>query len=157
MEKILGGCFDWKVQKVKGAEIDFDGSVATEGMRSLRIVFDGKENVNFQHVYQVVSLKPESDYLLKISMKSKNVSTKSGVKVEILGVGPRFHAASEPLLGDTEWKELVIPFRTPPKSQGGVVRVRREKTNKFDRFISGTVWIDNVRLTERTPLSSLKK
>jgi hypothetical protein len=156
-EKILGGGFDWKVQKVKGAEVGFDGSVATEGMRSLRIVFDGNENVDFHHVYQVVSLKPESDYLLKISMKSKNVTTKSGVKVEILGVGPRFHAASEPLFGNTEWKELVVPFRTPPKSQGGLVRVRREKTNKFDRFISGTVWIDNVRLTERTPSSSFKK
>jgi hypothetical protein len=43
----------------------------------------------------------------------------------------------------------MVSFRTPARSQGGVVRIRREKTDKFDRLISGTVWIDDVRLIEK--------
>jgi hypothetical protein len=148
-EKILGGGFDWKIEKVPGAEISSDPSMAFEGKRSLKIVFDGKENLDFGHVYQFVPLEPDREYLLKANMKTKEITTKSGLKIEILGVGPAFYKTSEILIGDNEWKELVVPFRTPVQSQGGLIRIRREKTDKFDRFISGTVWIDNFRLTEK--------
>jgi hypothetical protein len=82
-------------------------------------------------------------------MKTKAITTKSGLKIEISGLGPSFYGASESLIGDNGWKELTVAFRTPPQSQGAVVRVRREKTDKFDRYISGTVWIDDVQLKEQ--------
>jgi len=148
-EKILGGGFDWKIGKVPGAEISFDPSITSEGKSSLKIVFNGKENVNFAHIYQFVPLKPDTEYVLKANMKTQAVTTKSGLKIEVSGVGPAFYKASEPLTGDNDWKELMVAFRTPPQSQGGLVRIRREKTDKFDRFISGTVWLDHVRLTEK--------
>jgi tetratricopeptide (TPR) repeat protein len=148
-EKILGGGFDWKIEKVPGAEIIFDSSTAMEGKNSLKIVFNGKENVNFHHVYQFVSWKPDTEYLLKVNMRTRAVTTKSGLKIEISGIGPAFYKASESLVGDNEWKELTVAFRTPPQSQGGFVRIRRERTDKFDRYISGTVWIDHVSLKER--------
>jgi hypothetical protein len=148
-KEILGGGFDWKMTNVPGAEISFDHSMPFEGKESLKIVFNGKENIDFRHVYQFVALKPNSEYVLKAHMKTKAVTTKSGIRIEVSGVGPAFYGASESLIGDNGWRELMIPFRTPPQSRGGVVRVRREKTDKFDRFISGTVWIDNVRLTIR--------
>jgi hypothetical protein len=149
-DKLLGGGFDWKIGKVKGAEISFDSSVAFEGKRSLKIAFDGKENVNFYNVYQYVPLRPETEYLLKTSVKSEKITTRSGVKIEIVGIGPRFYAASESLIGDNGWKELTVAFRTPAGSQGGLVRVRREQTEKLDRFIAGTVWIDGFELREKT-------
>jgi tetratricopeptide (TPR) repeat protein len=148
-EKILGGGFDWKIEKVPGAEVSFDPSVALEGKRSLKIVFNGKENVDFYHVYQCVPLKSNTEYVLKANMKTQAVTTKSGLKIEVSGVGPTFHGVSETLTGDNEWRELIVTFRTLAQSQGGLVRIRREKTDKFDRFISGTVWIDNVSLTEK--------
>ena len=149
-EKILGGGFDWKIEKVSGAEVSFDPSVALEGKHSLKIVFNGKENVDFYHVYQFVPLKSNTEYVLKANMKTQAVTTKSGLKIEVSGVGPTFHGVSETLTGDNEWRELIVTFRTLSQSQGGLVRIRREKTDKFDRFISGTVWIDNVSLIEKT-------
>ena len=149
-EKILGGGFDWKIEKVSGAEVSFDPSIAYEGKHSLKIVFNGKENVDFSHVYQFVPLKSNTEYVLKANMKTQTVTTKSGLKIEVSGVGPTFHGVSETLTGDNEWRELILTFRTLSQSQGGLVRIRREKTDKFDRFISGTVWIDNVSLTEKS-------
>ena len=148
-EEILGGGFDWKIEEVSGAKISFDSSMAWEGKRSLKIVFNGKENVNFHHVYQFVPLKPDTEYMLKANMKTQVITTKSGLKMEVLGIGSPFYKASESLVGDHPWGELEILFRTPPQLQGGIVRVRREKTDKFDRFIGGTVWIDQVRLLEK--------
>jgi hypothetical protein len=149
-EKILGGGFDWKIEKVTGADISFDLSSSLGEERSVKIVFNGKENVDFYHIYQFVPLKPNTEYILKANMKTQAVTTKSGLKVEIIGVGPAFYKASEPLTGDNDWRELMVAFRTPPQSQGGLVRIRREKTDKFDRYISGTVWVDNFSLTEKS-------
>jgi len=149
-EKLLGGGFDWKMGTVPGAVISFDRAESFGGKSSLKISFNGKENVNFHHVYQYVALKPNQEYFLKAHVKTKAVSTKSGIKLEIIGIGPAFHGSSEPLTGDNGWKELTISFRTPDQSPGGIVRLRRERTDKFDRFISGTVWVDNVQLTEKS-------
>jgi hypothetical protein len=148
-EKILGGGFDWKMAPVPGASIAFDAFSALEGKRSLRIIFNGKENIDFQHLSQVVSWKPDTGYLLKAHMRTKEVTTKSGIKIEVIGIGPALHASSESLIGDNSWKELTVDFHTPAQSQGGIIRVRREKTEKFDRFLSGTVWVDNIQLTEK--------
>jgi hypothetical protein len=149
-DKILGGGFDWKIGNVTGAKVSFDHSVSFEGKRSLKIIFDGKENVDFNHIYQYTALKPNTDYVLKAQMKTRAVTTKSGLKIEIVGIGSSFHGTSESMIGDNDWKELVVAFRTLPQSKGGLVRVRREKTEKFDRYISGAVWIDKVSLTEKS-------
>lgn len=148
-DTILGGGFDWKMSRVTGAEVSFDPSNAFEGGRSLKIAFNGKENVDFHHVSQYVALKPDTDYTLKAHMKCRAITTKSGLRIEILGIGPSFYKASESLIGDNDWREIEVVFRTPVQSRGALVRFRREKTDKFDRFISGTVWIDKVTLKEK--------
>ena len=149
-DQILGGGFDWKIEKTPGAEVSFDPSVVFEGKRSLKIVFNGKENVDFYHVYQFLPLKSDTEYVLRANVKTQAVTTKSGLKIEVIGVGQAFQRQSEALTGDNEWRELIVSFRTPAQSQGGLVRVRRDKTDKFDRIISGTVWIDHVSLTEKS-------
>jgi hypothetical protein len=147
-EGMLGGGFDWKIGKVSGAAVSRDSSRPHEGKTSLRISFDGKENVDFYHVSQVVPLKPDTDYVLRASMRTEDITTRSGVKVEVVGIGASLHESSESLTGDNGWKEIKVVFRTPHAIQGGMVRVRRERIDKFDRFLAGTVWLDNVRLTE---------
>lgn len=148
-DQILGGGFDWKIEKVPGAEVSFDPSVAFEGKRSLKIVFNGKENVDFHHVYQFLPLKSDTEYVLRANVKTQAVTTKSGLKIEVIGIGQAFQSLSEALTGDNEWRELIVSFRTPAPLQGGLVRIGRDKTDKFDRIISGTVWIDQVSLTEK--------
>lgn len=147
-DKVLGGGFDWRIGKAPGVEISRDQSIAFEGRSSLRIRFGGKENVDFQNVSQYVPLKPNTNYLLRAHMKTRGITTRSGLKVEVIGVGAPFLAATEGLTGDNDWKELKIAFTTPAELQGGLVRVRKEGTNKFDRFVSGEAWIDNVQLVE---------
>jgi hypothetical protein len=149
-DEILGGGFDWKIDKVSGAEVSFDPSAVLEGKRSLKIVFTGKENIDYYHVYQFVPLKPNTEYVLRANMKTQAVTTKSGPRIEVQGTGQSFQAGSNPLTGDNGWRTLVVGFRTPARGQGGWVRIRREKTDKFDRYISGTVWIDHVSLTEKS-------
>jgi hypothetical protein len=148
-EKILEGGFDWKIGNLPGAVISFDRAEAFEGKNSLKIFFNGKENADFHHVYQYLALKPAQDYLLRAQVKTKGITTQNGIKLEVAGIGSTFRGVSESLIGDNNWKELSISFRTPHHLKGGMVRLRRERTDKFDRFISGTVWVDNVQLSEK--------
>lgn len=147
-EKSLGGGFDWTINQTPGAVVSIDHSVAFEGKRSLKIRFNGSEDVEFHHVHQWIPWSPHTDYQLKVNMKTEGVTTRSGPKMEVSGIDSVLYGVSESLTGDNDWKELRIAFRTPGQSQGGLLRVRRQKTKNSDRFISGTIWIDDVRLFE---------
>jgi hypothetical protein len=138
------------MKAVSGAEVLVDDRVSHEGRSSLRITFDGSKNVYFHHAYQFVRWKPNTEYVLSAYLKTESVTTKSGVKLEVLGLNPAFRHTSESLRGDNGWTLVSVRFLTPSGSLGGIVRIRRERTEKFDRFISGTAWIDGVQLRETT-------
>jgi len=148
IDKSLGSGFDWTISQTPGAEVSIDHSVAFEGKRSLKIRFNGRENIDFHHVYQWIPWKPHTDYQLKVNMKTEGVMTPIGPRMEVSGIDSALYGASESLRGDNDWKELRMSFRTPAQSQGGLLRVRRQKTKNSDRFINDTVWIDHVRLSE---------
>jgi hypothetical protein len=148
IETSLGSGFDWTINQTPGAEVSMDHSVAFEGKSSLKIRFNDRENVDFHHVYQWIPWKPHTEYRLKVNMKTEGVTTQSGPRIEVSGIDSALYGVSESLTGDNDWKELRINFQTPVQSQGGLLRVRRQKTKNSDRFISGTVWIDHVRLFE---------
>ncbi len=144
----LGGGFDWTINQTPGAKVSTDHSVAFEGKCSLRIRFNGAEEIDFHHVYQWISWKPHTDYQLKVKMKTEGVTTLSGPRMEVIGFDSALYGASESLTGDNDWKELRVAFHTPSQSQGGLLRVRRRPTKNSDRSISETIWIDDVRLFE---------
>jgi hypothetical protein len=149
MEAGLGSGFDWIINPTPGAEVSVDHSVAFEGKSSLKIRFNDRENIDFHDVYQWIPWKSHTDYHLKVNMKTEGVTTQSGPRIEVSGIDSVLYGASESLTGDNDWKELRIAFRTPAQSQGGLLSVSRQKTGNSDRPISGTVWIDHVRLFER--------
>ena len=144
----FGSGFDWTINQTPGAEVSIDHSVALEGKSSLKIRFNGHENIDFHHVYQWISWKPHTDYRLKVNMKTEGVTTQSGPRMEVSGIDSVLYGASESLTGDNDWKELRIAFRTPAQSQGGLLRIRRQKMKNTDRVIPATIWIDDVRLFE---------
>jgi len=144
----FGSGFDWTINQTPGAEVSIDHSVALEGKSSLKIRFNGRENIDFHHVYQWISWKPHTDYRLKVNMKTEGVTTQSGPRMEVSGIDSVLYGASESLTGDNDWKELRIAFRTPAQSQGGLLRIRRQKMKNTDRVIPATIWIDDVRLFE---------
>lgn len=149
-EKVtLNKGFDWKIDKVKGSEINIDNEKVKDGRLSLKIDFNGEENVDFSHVYQTVPLESERSYILSASMMTDNITTTNGMKIEFFGIkGCKFYKTTEIVTGTTPWKELKIKVKTPKECTVGKVRMRREKSFKFNNLISGTAWIDEVRLEE---------
>ncbi|MDA2919009.1 hypothetical protein MYX76_05865 [Desulfobacterota bacterium AH_259_B03_O07] len=140
----LGRGFDWKINQIEGVSIDFDWKKKTKGKRSLRLKFDGKHNVDFHHVSQVIPVEPDTEYLLISGVATQDITTRNGIVWEVYC--SNMMKATEPLTGTTDWKLIELSFHTPPDCKSVVIRLRRHKSNKLDRYISGTAWVDDVKL-----------
>ena len=138
----------WWIDPVQGASVRIDGGVSFKGGRSLKIEFDGSENVDFRHLFKVLPLEPNTPYLLKASVKSEGITTTNGLFMEFYGIGGcKFYSTSKAVTGSGDWTELRIDVNTPPGCRAGTVRFRRLKSDKIDNLIGGTLWIDDVRLS----------
>jgi hypothetical protein len=141
-----GSPFDWGMGKAPGAALDFDTEVRHGGARSLRVQFDGSENVTRTGLQETVVLKP-GRYRFRAWVRGKDLSTDEGVALNVVGQdGPGPSFTSEAVKGSTEWKlverELVAPVGT------GLVMIRLERraSLKFDNLLKGTLWVDDVSI-----------
>ena len=147
--ELLGRGFDWKTQKADGVSIDFDWEKRFQGTKSLRVEFDGKHNVDFYHVSQVITLEPDTDYLLTSYMATREITTRNGISWEVYCYPTgSMTKATEPLTETAGWKRVELSFHTPFDCKSILLRLRRYKSPKLDRYISGTAWIDDVKLSK---------
>ena len=147
--ELLGRGFDWKTQKADGVSIDFNWEKRFQGTKSLRVEFDGKHNVDFYHVSQVITLEPDTDYLLTSYMATREITTRNGISWEVYCYPTgSMTKATEPLTETAEWKKVELSFHTPSDCKSILLRLRRYKSPKLDRYISGTAWVDDVKLSK---------
>jgi hypothetical protein len=145
---ILNGGLDWRVLPIEGSVVSLDPVGVFEGVRALRITFDGSSNTDYGHVFQYVPVQAKTRYRFSGHMRVQDITTDSG---------PRFQAcdaydmgnifvSSENLVGTSGWSEQHAEFTTLPDTRLLLLRVVRSVSNKLDNQIAGTVWIDDVRL-----------
>jgi len=145
---ILNGGLDWRVLPIEGSVVSLDPVGVFEGVRALRITFDGSRNIDYGHVFQYVPVQAKTRYRFSGHMRVQDITTDSG---------PRFQAcdaydmgnifvSSENLVGTSGWSEQHAEFTTLPDTRLLLLRVVRSVSNKLDNQIAGTVWIDDVRL-----------
>ncbi len=144
-----GWGFDWKIHRINGVAIEFDRAKKYRGSYSLRLNFDGADNVDFYHVSQIVPVEPDTDYVLTSYISTDEITTKNGISWEVFCY-PRFSmvGATGPITGTTDWERVELSFRTSPDCKSVGVRLRRYKSDKIDKYISGTAWVDDVEITK---------
>ena len=155
--QILNGGFEddicsnrlcWWIEQVPGVRTLVDEDTTFAGKRSLKVEFDGSENVNFRHIFKAVPLLPNTRYELTATIKSDSITTLSGLFIEFYGTGAcKFRSKSELLRGSSAWKDIRVVVSTPGECGSGIIKLRRLMSDKLDNRISGSLWIDNVRLT----------
>ena len=151
-KEITSAGFDWRRGKVEGVNITRIRNTDNRGY-SLKIDFDGSSNVDFNHLRQIVPVFGNSDYELSSDMKSKGLSTRNGLFWDVSCWGPggsgSMHTQTGEVLGTSDWHEVSTSFKTPPGCEYVVIRLRRQPDNDLGRKITGTVWIDNVKLEKQ--------
>jgi len=142
--------FDWVIAPVEGLYAGLDTATYYSPSHALLVQFSGKQNVHYRNVLQYVKVSPGRRYRLQAFLKTENITTDSGPRLEVRdaydpGALDEF---SEALTGSTSgWTSVLMDFMTGPKTELVVVDLARLPSRKFDNLIAGKVWLDDVRLT----------
>ena len=129
----------WNVQQALGQGRDH-GTAA-------RITFYGEENLVFHHFYQIVPVAPGIPHRLRWWWRGQALTTDQGPFVEVVGYDCRGLRAASPLLtGSHEWAPEALDFTPPEDCRSVMVRVRRNRSHRFDSKIAGTLWVDDFEI-----------
>jgi hypothetical protein len=148
---ILNGGLDWRVVHIEGASVSVDSQEAFEGQRSMRIDFDGTQNLDYGHLFQYVLVRPNTRYHFSAYLRTDSITTDSGPRFQIFNpydANKELHA-TENVIGTSGWTERQVEFKTAVDTHLLLIRIARPPSSKFDNKIAGTVWMDAVRLTEQ--------
>ncbi len=148
-QDIMNGGFDWREMPVTGANFGSDRRIAHAGSRSFRVRFDGRENLDFQNLFQYVPVQSKASYHFSAYVRTEEISTDSGIRFEILD--PRHpsevQVVTSNVIGTNPWTLVEADLVTGPDTHLLKITLRRIPSWKFDNKLSGTVWVDDVSLT----------
>lgn len=150
---LLNGGFDWRFVPDDHARVRLDTQFKQTGRRSLFIEFDGRENLKFQNVYQLIPVEPSTAYHFSASIRTEGITSDMGPHFEI-----RDYYASNQLLGSTdglvgthEWTEQALQITTGPDTLLLSIHIVRTPSWRLADRLEGRVWVDHVRLTRSQP------
>lgn len=145
---IPNGGLDWRVVPIDGAVVSLDSVDTLEGLRALRITFDGSRNIDYGHVFQYVLVQPKTRYRFSAHVRVHGITSDSGPRFQVCDAYNMGHvfASSENLVRTSNWSEQQAEFTTFADTHLLLVRLIRPVSEKLDNKIAGTVWIDDVRL-----------
>jgi len=150
--EILSGGLDWHVYPIQGVEVSLDRRTYFDGTRSLRLDFDGKENLDYVQVFEFVPVEPNTDYLFVAYFRAQGLTTDSGPRFQILDAHNRSRLWVETpgVTGTRLWAPQQVEFRTGPETRIVLVRLNRPPSHMFENRIGGTLWVDRVSLRAMT-------
>ncbi len=141
--------FDWRWSpNLTFLALDFAAPDAFRGDRCLRIDFPVSRNSEYEPVYQIVPVLPDSFYALEAYVRSDSVTSDTGPALRVTDTQqPGFpDAISDTTVGTTPWHPVRLYFSTGPKTQAVRLSVWRPIGRTYPTEISGTFWLDDVSL-----------
>ena len=148
---ISGGGFSWVFAPASlGVQSSFDTKEKHSGERSLRLVFDGRRNVDFSGICHIAFVEPGATYRFSAWVQTKALTTDQGVRFRLEWTENAHGASAETpdVHGTQPWTEVSIPWTaTGDTSRQVRVCVARKPSDDFGSRIHGSAWIDDIALT----------
>jgi tetratricopeptide (TPR) repeat protein len=148
---VSGGGFSWVYAPASlGVQSSFDAKEKHSGERSLRLIFDGRRNVDFSGICHIAFVEPGASYRLSAWVHTQALTTDQGVRFRLEWTENAHNASVETsdVHGTQAWTEVSIPWTaTGDESRQVRVCISRKPSDDFGSRIHGTVWIDDVALT----------
>lgn len=152
-----GGGFAWHfVPATSDVQISFDRSEKHTGERSLRILFNGRENLNFEDACHNIAPEAGKRYQLTGWVRTQSLTSSEGVRLQIFVFTPTTNqsVATEEVHGTQAWKQIGLAWTAPAGASFGAVCVRRYMSGVPGGDIQGAAWIDDVSLVPANEAST---
>lgn len=150
-EKPLGEAddryFSWVILPVDKVEAKRDAAQKHDASPSLRIIFNGFNQAQFFHIFQIVTVEPSAKYRLTFWVKTNNLRSGGNPELEIYNASDdKIIAASEAFpSGSDDWRQVNLEFSAPANAEAVSLRVARAFCGE-QCPIFGTVWLDEFKL-----------
>ena len=149
---------NWTFWNARGVMQFLDDQGAYHSRKCLRLDFFGGLDVHMYSKYQVVPVKPDTDYILSWYVKSDGITSRSGPRIIVYDADrgwKHFSAAGDHVLGTTPWHRKKLEFHTPPKTVKVKVELHRYGSDDWkavprkDSLVSGSAWFDMIQLVAK--------
>jgi len=134
-----------------GVVIERDLAHSHSSPASLKISFNGKENVNLNRPWIRIPVDSGGRYRLSGVWRAEGLTTRALPYLQLSAEGSRFRETVEVRDAAFDWQPWSIEFSVPEDSQLMRLALRRDSTRAFDRNIDGALWLDDFRLEPIAP------
>lgn len=144
--------FGWQVKQVRQMQIGIDPARGHTGVRSLRLLFQVRSQLESINVSQLVPVFPNRQYDFEYYVKTEKLQSGSTPVIEIVEAANNSVLASSEAAGtgDTDWKRVATSFKTGPQTQAVMVKIIRGGCGDTPVCpIFGTIWYDDFRFQRR--------
>ena len=152
-QDLVGWGFGWKTKPQSGVGVRRDEKRTAAGKASLRIRLGGLA-VESDHVFaeQTILLTPGHHYELRAKGKAEEITSSSGLVIEICDRETGTVWATSPVLGGTtDWTQLEIPVEVPPDGGLALLQIKWKGTSEWEIPTYGMAWFDELEIVESTP------
>jgi tetratricopeptide (TPR) repeat protein len=148
---VSGGGFSWVYAPASlGVQSSFDAKEKHSGERSLRLIFDGRRNVDFSGICHLAFVEAGASYRFSAWVHTQALTTDQGVRFRLEWTENAHNASVETpdVHGTQPWTGVSIPWiATGDGSRQVRVCIVRKPSDDFGSRIHGSAWIDDVALT----------
>jgi len=146
---VEGDGFSWLISEgFRSVQISIDTQEKHSGNRSLRLVFDGKSNINFAAVCHYVPVQPSTVYRFSAWVKTRALSTDQGIRFQLhsLGTQDTSSVVTSDVHGTAPWTRIELPWSSGKDVHELQVCLVRFRSEEPDNKVQGTAWVDDVAL-----------
>jgi hypothetical protein len=144
-----GNGFSWIfLQEFRSVQVGIDSHEKHSGNRSLRLIFDGKSNINYSGVCHYVPVEPSTAYLFSAWVKTRALTTDQGIRFQLLSLDSQYTATANTsdVHGTSPWTRVVMSWTSASDVHEVRACLVRFPSDEDDNKIQGTVWVDDVAL-----------
>jgi len=139
--------FGWIIRKADHVYVGYDWDEKSDGNYSLFLEFDGKANLHYFNISKIVPVLSDQEYRFSYNLKTDDLTTTNGVYWLINCYPNNLYLKKTPVItGSNSWKKYNENISIPDKCNALKLILRRDRSKKLDKFISGKVWIDDIEM-----------
>jgi hypothetical protein len=146
--------FGWQVVGSSQMQIGIDPEHSNSGSRSLKLVFQVRQNLEAVMVYQLLPVQPNTDYELEWYQSTDNLVSGSAPQIDVMDPTDNkvITASAKAPGGTNRWARASVSFKTDEKTEAVYVRIVRSSCATEEAPlcpIFGSIWYDDFSIKRR--------
>ena len=147
--EVLNGGFSWHISEVSsGVQVGIDKQEKHSGKNSLRLLFEGRSNVNYNGVCTYAVVEPQTRYLFSGWTKTRDLSSEQGIRFQLQSLDSQSTATTNTseIHGTTPWTQVQTVWSSAKDAHEIRLCIVRSPSEDPLSRIHGTAWVDDVAL-----------